>query len=113
LHKLDPASEAELAKLCEELGAQGKQLRAAVEMVCENPSGRRQPQHRFTQKFNHPREFIKVSKGTTVWEFKPNQWRGLFVLAEKPMANGQSARLIAFVPIRGKRFLTVDECPWH
>lgn len=88
------------------------QLRDAVERVCENPSGQRNPRHRFTKKFHNPSRQVNVSKGAKVMEFTTNQWRGLFELVE--VEKGKvTHRLIVFIPIHGKRFFSVKDCPWH
>jgi hypothetical protein len=112
LHVLDPESEAELERLCEMLGKAGEQLRRAVERVCENPSGQRNPRHRYTKKFQSPHRYVNVSKGAKVMEFTTNQWRGLFQLVEVEK-EGKIHRLVAFVPVSGRRFFTKDDCPWH
>ena len=109
---LDPESAAELQRLCEELGKPAEQLRAAVERVCANPSGQRNPRHHFTKKFHSAHRYVPVAKGATVMEFTTNQWRGLFQLVEFEK-DEIVHRLLVFIPIRGQRFLSVKECPWH
>jgi hypothetical protein len=112
LPALDPASVDELDALAEAMGKRGVQLRRAVERVCENPSGQRNPRHRYTKKFNSAHRYVNVSRGATVMEFTTSQWRGLFQLVEVER-DGVVHRLIIFIPIRGRRFFPVDNCPWH
>lgn len=94
------------------MGKPGEQLRRAVERVCENPSGQRNPRHRYTKKFHSAHRHVNVSKGAAVMEFKTNHWRGLFQLVEVEK-NGVTHRLLAFIPVKGRRFLPADDCPWH
>lgn len=112
MHVLDPESDAELHSLCAVLGKPGAQLRRAVERVCENPSGQREPRHPYTKKFHSPHRYVPVSKGAKVMEFTTNQWRGLFQLVEVEK-EGQSHGLVVFIPIQGRRFFPVKDCPWH
>jgi hypothetical protein len=112
LPDLDPESAAELDQLCKILGKSAEQLRAAVDRVCANPSGQRQPRHRYTKKFHSAHRYVNVAKGATVLEFTTNQWRGLFQLVEFEK-NKTVHRLVVFIPIKGSRFFTVDNCPWH
>lgn len=109
---LDPESAAELDQLCTELGKPGQQLRAAVNRVCANPSGQRDPRHRFTKKFHSADRYVSVAKGAKVMEFTTNQWRGLFQLVEIEK-DEVSHRLLVFIPVHGRRFFTVKDCPWH
>lgn len=77
-----------------------------MERVCEDPAGRSNPGHSFTQKFREPRRYLgsKLPPNTSVFEFKPNRYRALFIVS------GDS---VAFLPIKGRRFFTVKDCPWH
>ena len=86
--------------------------RRAVERVCENPSGQRNPRHRFTKKFHNASRYVTVAKDAKVMEFTTNQWRGLFQLVEIK-EDGETHRLLVFIPIGGQRFFTVKDCPWH
>lgn len=112
MHQLDPESTDELNKLAEALGRPGEQLRRAVERVCENPSGQRNPRHRYTKKFHNPQRYVSVEKDAKVMEFTTNQWRGLFQLVEVEKG-GTTYRLLVFIPIGERRFYTVKDCPWH
>lgn len=112
MHDLDRESAEELAQLCETLGKQGEKLRADVERVCANPSGQQNPRHRFTKKFHSAHRTVSVAKGAKVMEFTTNQWRGLFQLVEFEKG-GTTHRLLVFIPIKGRRFFTLDNCPWH
>lgn len=96
-----------LDEFCEALSEkQATFLREAVQRVCQDPAGRGNPGHPYTRKFTDPERYVgkKLPAGTKVWEFKPNQYRGLFVT---------KGDFIAFLPVRGNRFMTVKECPWH
>jgi hypothetical protein len=111
LYELDPESADELDQLCKTLGSSGEQLREAVKRVCENPSGRREPQHRFTRKFHNPGRYAPHTEGKLT-EFRTNQWRGLFQLVEV-QRGGNRHRLLVFVPVKGRRFFSVKDCPWR
>jgi hypothetical protein len=100
--QLDPDSEAEL----EAIGDDG--LREKVARVCADPSGQRQPRHNYTRRFRNAKKYVK-SGGRDVWEFKPSGWRGLFVIAKKD----DKAKGIFFLPVNGKRFMSMSKCPWH
>ena len=104
---LDPASQAELDEIDDD------QLRRAVDRVLADPSGRRQPQHNYTRRFRNPRRYVKVAKSDAVWEFKPSRWRGLFVTAERTGGDGATHRLLVFVQVKGRRFWSMADCPWH
>lgn len=112
MHVLDPASKEELDRLCAEGGDSEERLRQAVKRVCADPSGRREPHHNFTKPFHNPRRYVKVGKHVKVIEFKSNQWRGLLQLVEVTK-NGKTHRLVFFNPIKGQRFFSADQCPWH
>ena len=101
LLELDPASEDELAELDD------SQLAQAVQRVCHDPSGRREPRHNYTSRFRNPSRYVKTGD-RDVWEFKTSKYRGLFVIAE-----GETARRLYFLPVKGKRFMSLGECPWH
>jgi len=107
LYDLDPESAEELTRLND------SQLASAVMRVRQDPSGRREPQHRFVEKFQNPRRYIKVAKGATIWEFKTNQWRALFERVEARGRDGKLHRRMFFFPVRGRRFWSMSECPWH
>ena len=98
---LDPASEAELATLND------PQLTKAVARVCEDPSGRREPRHNYTRRFRNPSRYLKTGE-REVWEFRTSKYRALFVIAK-----GKSESRIFFLPVRGIRFMTLGDCPWH
>lgn len=105
--QLVPKSAEALDEFCEGLSEkQAEFLREVVQRVCENPSGQGNPGHPYTRKFKSPERYVgkKLPAGMNVWEFKPNQYRGLFVI---------KGELIAFLPVRGKRFMTIEECAWH
>lgn len=98
---LDPASEAEL----QEIGDAA--LIRAVERVRSDPGGQREPRHRYTCRFHNTTKYVNTG-GRDLWEFRPSKWRGLFVIAKGPNREG-----IIFLPVKGKRFMTLRECPWH
>jgi len=45
-----------------------------------------------------------VPAGVKVWEFCPSRYRGLFITSDE---------YVIFLKVRGRRFMTTDECPWH
>jgi hypothetical protein len=102
LLELDPDSEAELEAIDDD------GLREKVRRVCADPSGQRQPRHNFTRKFREPKKYVK-SGDRAVFEFKPSGWRGLFVIGEKD----GNAKGVFFIPVKGKRFWSMSDCPWH
>lgn len=112
MHELDPESAEELSNLCQALGKPGEELRRAVIRVCENPSGQRNPRHRYTKKFHSAHRHVNVAKGATVMEFKTNHWRALFQLVAVKKGDVVH-RLLVFIPVKGRRFLPADDCPWH
>lgn len=99
--ELDPASEAELEAVGDEA------LTRIVSRVRADPTGQREPRHSYTRKFRNPAKYIDVGD-RDVWEFCPSKWRGLFVIA-----TGTHGGRIYFLPIKGTRFMTLNECPWH
>jgi hypothetical protein len=101
LLELDPASKAEL----EEIGSQA--LKDIVDRVRADPSGQREPRHSYTRKFRNASKYTSV-EGRDIMEFCPSKWRGLFFIAAGKKTGG-----IFFVPHKGKRFMTLNECPWH
>jgi len=112
LYELDPESVEELDHLCETLGSKAEQLKRAVGRVCADPSGQRNPRHSFTKKFRSPWNYAAGAKKDDVTEFTTNQWRGLFRLLEDEN-DGKPVRMLAFLAIKGRRFFTVKDCPWH
>jgi hypothetical protein len=82
-------------------------LTRAVDRVRIDPSGQREPRHRYTRRFHSTTRYVNAG-GRDLWEFRTGKWRGLFVLVE-----GKSGRGLFFVPIKGTRFMTLAECPWH
>ena len=109
MFKLSPDSQAALDAFCESLGDnQARALRGAIDRVRADPSGRRNPQHHYTQKFRDPAKYLgrKLPKGTNVWEFKPSRYRALF------LTDSESGNMV-FLAVRGQRFFTADDCPWH
>lgn len=98
---LDPASEAELRQI------DNAALIRAVERVRADPSGQREPRHNYTRRFHNTTKYVDT-KGRDLWEFKPSKWRGLFLIAKGPTREG-----IMFLAVKGKRFMTLNECPWH
>ena len=99
--ELDPASEAELTEIDDEA------LALAVERVCADPSGQREPGHNYARRFRNASKYVNVGD-RDVWEFKTSKYRGLFSIAK-----GSDHRGIFFIPVKGKRFMTMAECPWH
>ena len=112
MHELDPESAEELDRLCEQLGNPGKNLRRAVERVCSNPSGQREPRHHYTKKFHNPRKYANDEKQAKIIEFATNHWRGLFRL-EEHQKDGKTHRFLVFLRIDGRRFFPIDGAPWH
>lgn len=102
MHALDPGSEEELARI------DAPQLTRAVRRVQADPGGRGQPGHPYTRKFQNPRAYVDVRRGEKVWEFSTNHYRALFVTFAT-----EGKRGIFFIPVRGRRFWTMGECPWH
>ncbi len=105
--KLGPKSAKALDDFCADLSdKQAAFLRNAVERVCEDPVGRGNPGHSFTQKFREPRRYLgsRLPADAAIFEFKPNQYRGLFIVKDGKLA---------FLPMNGQRFFTVKGCPWH
>jgi hypothetical protein len=98
---LDPASEKEL----DEIGDDS--LWDAVRRVCTDPSGQREPKHKYANKFRNASRYINTG-GRDIWEFRTSKYRGLFV-----MAKGASLDGIFFIPVKGTRFMTLGACPWH
>jgi hypothetical protein len=116
LHRLGADSQAELDAFCATLSEkQAAKLRQDVERVCRDPSGQLEPKHTLTRKFRDPGKYLgrNVPNGMDVWEFKPNQFRALFVTNLSKGKDRKKIRLVAFLPIKGKRFTTLDDCPWH
>lgn len=99
--ELDPDSAAELATIGDAA------LRRIVERVLADPTGQREPRHNYTRKFRNASRYAKVGN-REAWEFCPSKWRGLFVIATR----GRAQRLY-FLPVKGKRFMSLGECPWH
>lgn len=113
MYELDPDSAAELDQICKEEGKRGEGLRQCVERVCADPSGRREPRHNYSKPFHNAKKFApSVADSDKVWEFCPNQWRGLFITAEEEI-DGETHRLLVFAPIDGRRFLRKGDAPWH
>ena len=105
--RLSPESQKELDSFCEQLSDnEAASLRTAVQRVCADPSGRRQPGHNFTRTFNDPGRYTgkKLPRNVKAWEFKPSRYRALFITDDP---------FIVFLKVRGKRFRTIDDCPWH
>jgi hypothetical protein len=102
LHSLDPESQAELDALDDD------SLTQIVDRVRTDPSGQRQPKHHYTRKFQNPQQYLKVPAKTRVWELRTNHYRALMTTVEH---NGRHG--LWFFPIKGKRFWTLSECPWH
>lgn len=118
MFELDPASADELAVFCDGLRAsQAKYLRDVVARVLADPSGRRQPTHRYTRLFSSAGEYVpNLPDEVKVWELKTNHYRALFVTAEVKRGETVHQRL-TFLPIGGRgggsRFLRPEDCPWH
>jgi hypothetical protein len=98
---LDPASEKELDGIGDDA------LRDAVQRVRADPSGQQEPKHKYANKFRNASRYVNTG-GRDIWEFKTSKYRGLFVIAKGSKENG-----IFFIPIKGKRFMTLGACPWH
>ncbi len=98
---LDPASQAELRDIGDDT------LTHAVDRVRSDPSGQREPRHRFARRFRNASQYVNTG-GRDVWEFKTSKYRGLFVIAKGASGNG-----IFFIPVKGERFMTLGVCPWH
>jgi hypothetical protein len=98
---LDPESAAEL----EEIG--DRQLTDAVDRVRKDPSGQREPRHKYARRFRNTSKYVDT-RGRDVWEFKTSKYRALFIVAK-----GREREGIFFIRVKGKRFMTLGECPWH
>jgi hypothetical protein len=101
LLELDPASQAELEAIGDEA------LTRIVARVCADPSGQHEPRHSYTRKFRNASKYANVGN-RDVWEFCPSKWRGMFMIA-----SGKRGGRIYFLEIKGTRFMTLGECPWH
>lgn len=114
MFELDPESRAELDEFCTGLSdSQATYLRAVIDRVCADPSGRRQPRHSFTRPFQNPQAYVpNLPSDLKVWELKTNRYRGLFVTAEVEV-KGVTHRRLAFVSVGGRRFMLAAEAPWH
>ena len=102
-----PSSVAALDDFCSGMtDSQAQKFRVVIARVCADPSGRRHPQHSYAKPFHRPERYLgrALPAGTKVWELKTNHQRGLFITDEP---------WIVFLDVRGKRFMTADECPWH
>jgi hypothetical protein len=108
LFQLTPASREDLDAFCERMSdSQARAFREVIRRVCADPSGRREPRHRYVRgPFRNAERYLgrRMPSEAKVWELKTNHARGLFV-TDPPF--------LAFLPVRGKRFMTADECPWH
>ena len=67
-----------------------------------DPSGRREPKHRYTRPFRTAERYVAVSKCESVWEFKLNHCRALFVIDGRK-AVGSFSFLSAENPLQAKR----------
>src|SRR5438132_14425017 len=103
---LSAASREALDAFCAELpDSQADLLRSQVDRVCADPSGRRPPPHRLTRPFRTARRYVRgLESGQSVFEFKTNHVRGLFVVD-----NG--SRTIVFAPVKGRRFFRAADAP--
>jgi hypothetical protein len=97
---LDPESDSELKALGD------AQLALAVDRVRADPSGQRDPRHSYTRRFRNTTKYVDT-KGRDVWEFKTSKYRALFSIAKG------SREGIFFYPVKGQRFMTLGQCPWH
>jgi hypothetical protein len=106
MFELSPASREALDEFCATLpGGQGDLVRQAVRRVCADPSGRRQPQHRYTRPFRNAKRYAPgLSGNQRVWEFKTRQCRGLFV-------TDAELRTLVFLPVSGRRFMLPAQAP--
>jgi hypothetical protein len=98
---LDPASEKELDDIGDDV------LKDAVDRVRTDPSGQREPRHKYANKFRNANRYVNVG-GRDIWEFKTSKYRGLFTIAKGSKGDG-----IFFIPVKGTRFMTLGVCPWH
>lgn len=98
---LDPASEEELDNIGDDA------LRNAVDRVRVDPSGQREPRHKYANKFRNASKYVDVGS-RDIWEFKTSKYRGLFIIAKGSKGDG-----IFFIPVKGARFMTLGVCPWH
>jgi hypothetical protein len=86
--------------------SQAELLRSQIAQVSADPSGRRAPQHRLTRPFR-PTGKLALPKGQRAFEFKTNHVRGLFIV-------DTVLRELVFIPVvKGRRFVTAAEAPWH
>lgn len=98
---LDPGSERELNAIGD------NSLRDAVDRVRIDPSGQREPRHKYANRFRNASKYVDAG-GRDIWEFKTSRYRGLFAIAKGSNGDG-----IFFFPVKGARFMTLGKCPWH
>lgn len=107
MFSLSEESEKDLSRFCEMLSrSQAELLKRQVEQVCTDPGGRRDPTHRLTRPFHPTGKLSFLPKGQKAFEFVANHCRGIFLVDNE-------ARVLTFIPVKGRRFLSMTECPWH
>ena len=113
MFELHPESKAALDDFCDGLSDyQADYLREVVNRICQDPSGRREPQHRWTRPFRNPGAYVRVPKGVKVWELKTNLYRALFITDTFTTKKGEKKQILTFLPVGGERFLHVNDAPW-
>jgi hypothetical protein len=108
LFSLSRESIDDLARFCEPLTKpQEELLRRQIDQVLADPSGQREPKHRFTRPFRVSGKVAFLPKGQRAFEFKTNRCRAVFLV-------DSDARELQFIQVAKRmRFLTPSECPWH
>jgi hypothetical protein len=106
LLRLSPESEKELEAFSAGLqSGEVNSLRRYIERVCADPSGMREPRHNYTRRFANPEKYAgRLPRNIKVFEFRPPGFRGLYITDDP---------YLIFLKVRGKRFRTADDCPWH
>jgi hypothetical protein len=107
LLRLSPESEKELEAFSARLRpGDAKSLKRSIERVCADPSGMREPRHHFTRRFVDYETYTgkRLPRDIKVYEFRPPGFRGLYII-DRPY--------MIFLKVRGRRFRTADDCPWH
>jgi len=112
LFELDPESQVELDALLEAKADNAEALAEIVKRVCADPSGKREPKHRYTRPFPNAKKHVAVPPGAKAWELVANHWRALFMTVEE-VEGEVTYRLIVFLPKKGVRFWPIADAPWH
>lgn len=113
MFELGPESKAELDEFCADLKpGEAKSLRQAIDRVKQDPWGYGIPGHRYTKPHHPDKRYLHMPSGTRVLELKVGNFRGLFTTTVVKRGDREYRR-IDFVRIRGRRFMTAGDAPWH